>query len=189
MANKTINELDDGGAMIAGDTLVAYRDGETKKVGYDGLRTSMINTLYPIGAIYISAKDDIDIETLFPGTTWEKYGEGRTLIGHSSTDSDFGSVSPDGTAGIGGAKEHVLTVGEMPSHYHTLGWGAGYENPSAAHGAGGGGRVTAGSEGTESITALSTESQGLADASASPPVGGHNNLPPYITVYMWRRES
>lgn len=142
---------------------------------------------YPIGTIYISS-DATDPSELFGGT-WEKYGQGRTLIGEGTSDKTF-------TAGeTGGESVHTLTVEEMPSHSHNIRISA----PSLF------------SEGTI-VNGLywriggiksngwhdfdhTTEPYSTANGSTGTGIfrnGGsqsHNNLQPYIVTYMWRRVS
>lgn len=71
--------------------------------------------------------DDQDPNTIWPGTTWVRFAEGQTLIGMSSSDTDFNALGK-----TGGAKSislahthstsgHALTTSEMPSHTHTMG--------------------------------------------------------------------
>lgn len=70
----------------------------------------------------------------------------------------------------GGETEHALTENEMPSHSHQALCGGG----SANNGFG------AGSTFGGSVTATTTR------------VGGgraHNNMPPYLVVYIWRRTA
>ena len=54
------------------------------------LKSEVINEIYPVGSIYMSTEDDTieKVQTKFGGT-WEKYAQGRTLIGEgTSTDSN-----------------------------------------------------------------------------------------------------
>ena len=57
------------------------------------LKQDMINTIYPIGSIYISEKDDTvsDVESRFGGT-WVAYGSGKTIIG-AGTGTDANGTS------------------------------------------------------------------------------------------------
>ena len=70
----------------------------------------------------------------------------------------------------GGETEHTLTVNEMPSHTHQAVCGGG----SADNGFG------SGSTFGGSIIATTRETGGGA---------AHNNMPPYLVVYIWRRTA
>ena len=129
---------------------------------------------YPVGSVYISTSSTNPGSTY--GGTWEEYGKGKTLVGVDSIDSDFNTVEK-----IGGEKTHTLTIDEMPSHSHYLNgtvvgwpmndpsgqeWSVSYnKNTSAPYAS------------WRSNSALSGGSQ------------AHNNLQPYITVYMWKRTA
>ena len=93
------------------------------------------------------------------GGTWQRI-EGRFLLGADS----------DHTAGsTGGEEEHALTVGEMPSHQHTVTCGSGGDTG-----------LGSGSTWTSTITARTNAAGG------SQP---HNNMPPYLAVYIWKRTA
>lgn len=121
------------------------------------------NTLlpYPVGAIYMSVVSTSPA-TLFGGT-WSAL-EGRFLIGADGTY----------TAGsTGGAATHTLDATEMPTHSHavaarnnTADWTLPYAR-------------TVDASGTE--VSLSTGNAGSGVA--------HNNMPPYLSVYMWKRTA
>jgi hypothetical protein len=49
------------------------------------LGSSLVNLIYPIGAIYISV-NSADPGTIWSGTTWVAFGAGRTLVGIDSGD-------------------------------------------------------------------------------------------------------
>ena len=121
------------------------------------------NLIYPVGSIYMSTVN-VNPATLFGGT-WEQL-EDRFLLGAGTTY----------TAGdTGGEATHTLTVDEMPNHRHSLLVGDGTINDyvggsTAAYGLKSGGSTLSGSF-------LSAEGSGQA----------HNNMPPYIVVYMWKR--
>lgn len=70
-----------------------------------------IDKVYPLGAIYISVLETSPSD-LFGGT-WERFANGKTLIGVDENDADFNTVKK-----TGGEKSHTLTVQEMPTHTH-----------------------------------------------------------------------
>lgn len=123
-----------------------------------GYADSMIGKLYPVGAVYISTVSTSPA-SLFGGT-WEMINEKFLLAG--SSNYPYGSK--------GGAATHKLTVNEMPSHSHSFN---GYSD-SAPEGYGEY-RVEYGGEGSDLY--INNTGGGAA----------HNNMPPYLAVYMWKR--
>lgn len=137
-----------------------------------------LDMTYPVGAIYMSV-NSTSPATLFGGT-WEAI-QGRFLIGTNST------YTPGST---GGEATHTLTVSEMPKHYHrglfwsqpdSAVWNVTLDNGTYAY------RLSWSGRGGSS-----TDGAGLKDeyqfctgqtGSSSP----HNNMPPYLAVYMWKR--
>jgi hypothetical protein len=116
---------------------------------------------FPVGSIYISVVST-DPSSLLGYGTWVAFATGRTLVGIDTGQSEFDSVEE-----TGGAKTHTLTVNEMPSHTHSVAF-------------------SSGSTGNFSNGNV-TQSGGNTGAT-----GGdqpHNNLQPYIVVYMWKRTA
>lgn len=134
--------------------------------------TSAISTamsaLYPVGSIYINASVSTNPGTLLGFGTWSAFGTGRVIVGVDTSQTEFNTLGQ-----TGGEKTHVLTVAEMPSHNHTLRRGN-YGNlrvEEIAYSDGG---------------APQTNSAGVGNTGGD---GAHNNLQPYITVYMWKRTA
>lgn len=135
---------------------------------------------YPVGSIYISENETNPSE--FIGGEWENYAQGRTLIGQG--EGNDGNVTRAFSAGeTGGEYEHTLNIQEMPSHeghlYTSYPYGIGKPYFIEGEQTGSVGR------GWERWNANE-----LYPASRS--IGGsqpHNNIQPYITVYMWKRIS
>lgn len=142
------------------------------------------------GSIYISV-NSTNPSSLFGGT-WEAFATGRTLVGIDTSDTDFNSVEK-----TGGEKTHVLTTDEIPSHTHT-------QNPHSHDEVqdNNGNRITYTTGSTANYRVLNQTSQGNASSSwrmktsettaTNQNTGGgqaHNNLQPYITVYMWKRTA
>lgn len=97
--------------------------------------------------------------------TWEAYGSGQMLLGVSDS---------HGAGSTGGEEKHTLTQSEVASHYHTV-------NDVSRYGDAGitGWNFTPDSNGTWHAARVNTTSSGSNEP--------HNNMPPYITVYRWRR--
>lgn len=127
-----------------------------------GSDSGSLNSVYPVGSIYLSI-NSTNPSTLFGGT-WEQLKD-RFLLG-------AGSIYTAGSTG--GAATHTLTVNEMPSHTHTL-----YANEVGANN-GGSLRVMKDPPYESRYPQPSTSAGGNA---------AHNNMPPYLVVYMWKRTA
>ena len=128
---------------------------------------------YPVGSIFQST--NATSPATFIGGTWERFGNGRVLVGVDETDSDFSTVNK-----IGGAKTHTLTIAEMPSHTHT-------DNTpvkKASEEVSGYGLTQTSQFKDRIIVSASGTSSGSTGGNQA-----HNNMQPYITVYMWRRTA
>jgi len=128
---------------------------------------SVLQKIYPVGGIYISTLSKNPSELLGFGT-WEAFAAGRVLVGIDSTQTEF-----DVGGETGGAKTHTLTISEMPAHYHTANIYKGAGEGSAQRFSG-------------SYTATLT---GTANIGSTGGGGAHNNLQPYIVVYIWKRTA
>lgn len=130
-------------------------------------QSETLQAVYPVGAIYIETTGTNPSSTFGFGT-WIAFGAGRTLMGVGTSDASYAAGA------TGGETLHTLTTAEMPAHNH---------DP-----------VTA-----ELFTpAGSTANRGAIAAGGATPfnvtatVGGggsHNNLPPYIVCYFWKRTA
>lgn len=124
----------------------------------------LIDLLLPVGSVRVFVSD-INPNNLYRGQTWERFAKGRTLVGVDEGDDDF----VEGKSG--GEKEHLLDVTEMPEHFHPLTWHRrGYDVKS---------------DGYYSIDgSYDSGTINTGKAGGNKP---HNNLPPYTTVYYWKR--
>lgn len=133
-------------------------------IGNETIRQSITDALLPVG-IYITLSVDTDPATLWGGT-WERVDEGRTLISAGSTY----------TAGsTGGEATHTLINSEIPSHNHAI-W---YPNESAGNNSAQIGYPSVASKSTYYAVGSNTGDVGGGEA--------HNNMPPYLAVYIWHR--
>lgn len=124
--------------------------------------TQIFDALYPVGCIYQSTVSTSPAE-LFGGT-WEQLKD-RFLLAAGDR------YLPGST---GGESEHKLTQNEIPAHTHDV--------KSWSYGTMAGGDYnTINIKNDVKNATLESESAG-----GSQP---HNNMPPYITVYMWKRVS
>ena len=136
--------------------------------------TGLAEAAYPVGSIYMNI-NATDPNTLLGFGSWSRFGEGKMLISQLSSDEDF-----DTGEETGGAKTHTLTIAEMPAHDH----------PRGSNSNGAGFTDDAGTGGLQGYMG-GDQTFGTFDARLASQGGGtaHNNMPPYIVVYMWKRAS
>ena len=156
---------------------------DSSKLGGKTLAEIML-TIYPVGSVYISM-NSTSPASLFGGT-WEILNDVFLLAA--------GSYANAGT--FGGEAAHALTVNEMPVHHHSLGHTGNHSSFSVTWG-----NIHATVEIPSAIAVTHTPGEALAgnslvvfqsEDSATATSGGgaaHNNMPPYLAVYMWKRVS
>ena len=143
---------------------------------------SFLDTIYPIGSIYTNATDSTNPGTLLGFGTWVSFGAGRVPVGIDSSDTDFDTAEE-----TGGAKTHTLSISEMPAHDHVANRDTyGTANLLLRRNSDGSGSVgdldnSVGEPGLRSSDIGLPEIEGSGSA--------HNNLQPYIVVYMWKRTA
>jgi microcystin-dependent protein len=170
----------------------------------------VIDLCWPIGSIHISTSSTNPGLTFGIGT-WSAFGAGRVLVG-----LDSGDVAFDAVEETGGSKTHTLVEAEIPAHTHvqnahthvqnahthlqnahshvqgvnsaTAGGLSGYTPDTSTNT-----RVDSGYS-TANTTAVNQDAtavnQNATAVNQNTGGGGaHNNLQPYITVYMWKRTA
>lgn len=129
---------------------------------------NFIDTIYPLGSIYITTSSTHP-NVLFPNTFWVPIYD-RFLLGGGKS-YKVGST--------GGEVTHTLTADEMPTHAHYMVSGnSGGDSPW---------EPDVGSYLIYSVTTNKTTfwaQLGMNNAGGS---AAHNNMPPYLAVYMWKR--
>lgn len=118
---------------------------------------------YPVGSIYLSV-NSTNPGTIFGGS-WEQIKD-RFLLA-------CGSIYSNGSTG--GESTHKLTVDEIPSHTHAYRLAYGVNDP--CHGFNYGTNVAG--DFTDSNAGIKNTGGGKS----------HNNMPPYLAVYVWKRVS
>lgn len=167
----------------------------------------IIDKIYPIGSIYMSMNNTSP--QTFIGGTWERIQD-RFLLSAGSTYSA-------GTTG--GEATHTLTTDEMPSHTHAQNSHTHTQSAhshqvySTASWAGNANGLKRGGDmqGVAGVATGDTSSSGYTwndskghaiIGNATPTINGttatnqntgggsaHNNMPPYLAVYMWKRTA
>lgn len=124
---------------------------------------SSLARLYPVGSIYLSTNSTNP--ATFIGGTWERLKD-RFLLAAGDTYA---------AGSTGGEAQHTLTVEEMPSHGHK--YDHLWTKPA------GDGQLQYGNAGF-SLSFSQNVTSGLTGGGKP-----HNNMPPYLAVYMWVRTA
>lgn len=143
---------------------------------------STINSIYPVGSVYISLTETN------PGTylkgTWEQFGQGRTLIGVGT--GDDGSNTMSFAAGsTGGNYEHNHTYGVKLNDYYSNISNLNLRNSDGSWqgGVNDGRRNTYVNNGCqEGNNEVNTETFKIEATTSN-----SKTMHPYITVYFWKR--
>ena len=143
----------------------------TNTESINSLTNNLINLIYPVGSIYMSVNNVSPAS--FLGGIWEQIKD-RFLLAAGSSYS---------AGSTGGEATHTLTTNEMPEHEHQN-WYTWSGSPSV----GGNWKINM------TLTTVGgigkwTHTSGLADAALTGGGAAHNNMPPYLTVYIWKRIS
>jgi len=189
--DNTTTQIDGSGQIIVKDAGIS-----TAKITDDAVTAAKIaagavtDVVYPVGSIFTTVTNYADsaaVVSAIGGTTWTAFGAGRVLVGLDSSDTDFDTVEE-----TGGAKTHTLGITEMPSHRHGGIFPSGstgsrtnaFDVDSPVNGADDGDsfqKFTRYAGGDGSTTDGVLDSAGDTQA--------HNNVQPYIVVYMWKRTA
>lgn len=156
---------------------------------------------YPVGSIYIST-NTTNPSTYFGGT-WERV-KGRFLLGADDSTYKIG--------GTGGAASVSLSTSNLPAHAHSFTTaGAGYHDHQVALNGDSGfnifyrlswganntgycitGNSTSGQSSGASFPSIAKGNGNHAHTGTTDNTGSgsaHNNMPPYLVVYIWKRVS
>lgn len=177
-------------AIITGNITVPSArndDLENAQNGVDEVKgelAEMLDKVYPVGSIYMSMSET-DPKHLFGGE-WERL-QNRFLLGASDS-YNIGST--------GGEASHKLTVDELPAHNHSVNEQRLHRLDSAdgntdfivfqgGSGSYGGWNInndgTGNNKGSARLGILAFNTNNTGGSAA------HNNMPPYLSVYMWKR--
>lgn len=144
------------------------KDNEVSQ--YDTWSSAKIRDfVYPVGSIYISVNATSPADIF--GGTWERI-TGKFLLGATDNGAQGGnsnaSIAPGYT---GGEAAHTLTVDEIPSHSHSMALANTDASLSSYARYGYSGEAYRGNTGSTGGN------------------GAHNNMPPYLAVYIWKRTA
>ena len=151
----------------------------------------ILNLIYPVGAVYISVNDVNPAN--FIGGTWERIQDRFLVAAGDSYEAGTTGGTASHTHTTAG---HILTINEMPSHKHWIS-GAAYDD---------GNMSTSGSSNSQDY-GLAADAGGYSVDDPNKQYGRYSaytgggavhshgdtgvssNLPPYLSVYMWKRTA
>jgi len=173
-------------------TRYSYGDGYwgawMKTFDRSDLKSALLDLVYPINSIYISVNGTYPGD-LFGGT-WEQIQDTFLLAA--------GSTYGAGTTG--GEAEHVLTVAELPKHGHPqnyAGGNSGSINRAVTTNTTGGSMLGDAIHGKSHGSKMAAQYAYVQPENPALIIGtgrigndvAHNNMPPYLAVYVWKRIS
>lgn len=139
----------------------------------DGNLTSLQNNyllnVYPVGSIYMNASNANNPSTYLGFGSWQAFGQGRVLLGAGQTSDGQETRAFTGGTSSGTFAER-LTISQMPSHRHSFVANEGYSSGT-------------GLPGSRNSNGNTTTHRTNFEGGGQP----HNNMQPYVTVYIWQR--
>ena len=177
-------------ASTSANQAKGYRD-ETQQLSEQFNPASILLSVYPVGSIYMSV-NSTDPSSLFGGG-WTRLKDRFLLAAGDSY----------AAGNTGGEASHKLTLSEMPSHSHTkgsmriqgyvkgimFGYTEEVNGPFSISGKYGEAWKKGSGNDSRTIT-FDTNTGGWSGFTSSEGGGSaHNNMPPYLTVYVWKRIS
>ena len=197
ITEKVVDNIDYDASGTVQDQILELKTTITSMQNQiDNIKREVINEIYPVGSIYMSTEDDTieKVQSKFGGI-WEKYSQGRTIIGEGTGTDSNGLVQTFTNGSMGGEYTHTLNISEMPSHTHTQNphfHRVGFDNGKSRIGLNSGsvdsdismyiGSYAYGGRAYTMITDAVTATNNNTGGNSS-----HNNVEPYTVTYMYKR--
>ena len=184
---NALTSIYNNGSSTVTDT-VASTDTTGKISFYGGLKTGLIDLIYPVGSIYISVNSTNPSN--FFGGTWVAFATGKTIVGVDTSDDDFKTVEK-----TGGAKtsSHVHYLGNSNKAWAKINWSTSnkYLNMREVSLT----NIEAFTENARTSISGTWTSKTTGTGSYGAELGGTVDstslalMQPYITTYMWKRTA
>ena len=176
--NLTVTGTATGSTPTTGDN--------TTKFATTAFVQTALQSLYPVGSIYINATSSTNPGTLLGFGTWVAFGAGRVMVGLDAGNAAFDTAEETGGSADAIVVSHTHTITD-PGHAHRMRYtdisnqtrDFGPNNNDSAQG-----YDLTGYDGLNTstvTTGISINSTGSSGTNA--------NLQPYIVVRMWKRTA
>lgn len=172
-----------GDATVSGKVTAQTLEANALGANAQAAVKALISAAYPVGAYYWSgAPTD---PGSFIGGTWEQI-TGKFLLGSDDV-LENGVIKTAGTYHVGatgGEATHTLTIAEMPAHSHATGGNNTNYNFNKVY------RLEGATGSLAGVYSEDTYIENGTNYVQTSPTGNsqpHNNLPPYIVGYLWKR--
>ena len=176
----------------------ATAGSNTTQIATTAYVTAAIQAAYPVGSIYMNATNNANPVTLLGFGTWTAFGAGRMPVGFNAADVLFDTAEETGGSKDSIAVAHTHTASSTVTdsgHKHRFykAGALGSSQPNTVNNLYAGANYNdyvQDQEPNSGFTGISTTGISVATSVDSSGSSGTNaNLPPYITVYMWKRVS
>jgi hypothetical protein len=156
----------------------------TSQIATTAFVTTALQSLYPVGSIYINAGVSTNPATLLGFGTWTAFGAGRVMVGLNGSDALFDALEETGGSkdAIVVSHTHTATVTD-PGHAHSMAYWYNFTGGES------GTNFVTNSNNTSSYTGASAVTGVTVSNSTTGSSGTNANLQPYITVAMWKRTA
>lgn len=173
----------------------------TTQIATTAFVTAALQTLYPVGSVYINATSSTNPATLLGFGTWTAFGAGRVLVGLDSSDALFDTEEETGGSkdAIAVTHTHTASTASAGDHDHNAGaahrgydgvsdyqFQYGSETGSQTHYIATSGPNLYDQYPNTSTAGAHTHSVTVDSAGSS---GTNANIQPYIVVRMWKRTA
>ena len=154
-------------------------DVSSNKTAIDNLKGQVLQAVYPVGSVYVSITDSRDPADILGFGTWEALPAGYGLVAQGTATAEDGSTLTFTAGQKSGEFKHQITIRELPpkQKYTALcSWSPNWQADPWG--------VVCGLRSGRPI--IDSDRQPVA------PLGDgeyHNNIPPYVACYLWKRVS
>lgn len=154
-------------------------DVSSNKTAIDNLKEQILQSVYPVGSVYVNITDSRNPADILGFGTWEALPAGYGLVAQGKAKAEDGSTLTFTAGQKSGEFKHQITVGESARHCHetnedAAGLYEGWGNKSQD------GWVTAAKQNNNGGTYRTAYAGGNQY---------HNNLSPAIAAYVWQRTA